>query len=135
MLLYWVGTDETFIWVVKSDGAVQTRRVNVRQSSLSALVRATSPFAEAAGSVPSRPSATAPPPSGANALPLRDASAAWRELYTLLIAPIRELLPTSPGALLTIVPHDSLSTLSFAALQDRRGEAPSFPGGGGRARE
>ena len=121
MLLYWVGADETFIWVVRSDGTVETRRVKVQQSSLSALVRATSPFAAVADSATSRPNATAPPPSGAPPTALRDASAAWRELYALLIAPVRAMLPTSPGALLTIVPHDSLSTLSFAALQDRRG--------------
>ena len=120
LLLYWVGADETFIWVVKSDGTVQTRRVSVRQSSLSALVRATSPFAETAGSAPSRPNA-APPLADATPMALRDAASAWRELYTLLIAPIREALPKSPGALLTIVPHDSLSTLSFAALQNSRG--------------
>ncbi len=121
LLLYWVGSDETFIWVVKSDGTVHTRRVKVRQASLSALVRATSPFVAATSSAADRGKATAPAQSAASPTTLRNASAAWRELYTLLIAPIRETLPASPGALLTIVPHDSLSTLSFAALQNSRG--------------
>jgi CHAT domain-containing protein len=47
--------------------------------------------------------------------------AIWRELYDLLIRPIRTALPTSPGALITVVPHGPLAALSFAALQNERG--------------
>jgi CHAT domain-containing protein len=38
-----------------------------------------------------------------------------------LIVPIRSFLPTSPGALLTIIPHDVLNGVSFAALKDVNG--------------
>jgi hypothetical protein len=34
-------------------------------------------------------------------------SNAWRDLYDLLIRPVRSSLPTAPGALLTIVAIDS----------------------------
>jgi CHAT domain-containing protein len=54
-------------------------------------------------------------------LALRDSTAAWRELHALLIAPVRQLLPKTNGALLTIVPHDVLANLSFAALQNTQG--------------
>jgi CHAT domain-containing protein len=42
-------------------------------------------------------------------------------LYDLLIKPVRDALPRSPGALLTIVPHGPLAALAFAGLQDERG--------------
>ena len=107
LLLYWVGSSETNVWVVAPDGAVHARRVPVTRSRLTALVRSTSPFEE---------SKTAAAP-----LALRESTAAWRELHGLLIAPVRQLLPATSGALLTIVPHDVLANLSFAALQNARG--------------
>jgi CHAT domain-containing protein len=45
----------------------------------------------------------------------------WRELYRLLIEPIRAHLPTAAGSRLTIVPHGALFGLPFAALRDTRG--------------
>jgi CHAT domain-containing protein/tetratricopeptide (TPR) repeat protein len=107
LLLYWVGADETVIWVVKADGAVQSRRVNVKRARLDALVRETAPFATAA--------------DGRTPVTLREPTTAWRELYRLLIAPVKADLPTAAGSLLTIVPHDVLANLSYAALQDGRG--------------
>lgn len=106
LLLYWVGDTATVIWVVKPDGAISARRVPVTKARLTALVRATAPFKEAAT---------------AKARVLNDSVAAWRQLYTLLVAPVRAQLPAAPGTLLTIVRHDVLSNLSFAALQDARG--------------
>ncbi len=115
MLVYWVGSGETSIWIVKPDGAIHARRVRVQQTRLASLVRDGPPFAGNAA-------ATGPQKRvGARRQELRDVAPALRELYGLLIAPIRDLLPTSPGALLTIVPHDTLSGLSFAALRDRAG--------------
>ena len=109
--MYWVGADETFIWVVRPDGGIDARRVAVTRGKLAALVRDVAPFAPAdtAGRSP-----TASPT-------LRPSSTAWRELHALLIEPVRALLPKTNGALLTIVPHDALVNLSFAALQDGRG--------------
>jgi len=46
----------------------------------------------------------------------------WRELYGLLIRPIRRYLPTGDDQLLTIVPHGPLFRVSFAALQDSEGK-------------
>lgn len=111
LLLYWVSAGETVIWVVTADGLVHARRVNVTRARLAALVRDTAPFADSngAGRAPTAPVA------------LRESSAAWRDLYTLLIAPVRAVLPHTRGALLTIVPHDALLNLSFAALQNASG--------------
>lgn len=111
LLLYWVGAAETVIWVVNPDGAIHARRVKVTAARLGSLVRATAPFAPASGGA--RP-ADAP-------LVLQQSSAAWRDLYTLLIAPVRGVLPAARGALLTIVPHEALLNVSFAALQNARG--------------
>ncbi len=106
LLLYWVGATETIAWVVRPDGVVQARRIKIARTRLAALVRDTAPFA----------------PLKSNEAPtLRDPSAAWRRLHTLLIEPVRAALPRTPGALVTIVPHDVLANLSFAALQDGRG--------------
>jgi CHAT domain-containing protein/tetratricopeptide (TPR) repeat protein len=58
---------------------------------------------------------------GANTIGLTPTSKAWRQLYDLLVKPVRGSLPRSTGALLTIVPHGPLSALAFAALQDERG--------------
>jgi CHAT domain-containing protein len=98
-VLYWQTDDELCIWVAAADGKVRAKRVSVLPARLSELVRSTSQELDAA---PSRP-------------------AAWRELYDLLIAPIADVLPQTPGALLTIVPDGPLHQLSFAALQDARG--------------
>jgi CHAT domain-containing protein len=100
-VVYWVAYDGLFAWVVTPDGAVQARRVHLMRARLDELVRATSPPAE----------------SGSAAGPTR----AWRELYDLLIQPIRDVLPRAPGSLITVVPHGPLLNLSFAALQDPRG--------------
>ena len=108
LLLYWVNAGETVIWVVTPEGLITARRVKVTRTRLAALVRDTAPFTDA------KRGPTAP-------VVLRESSTAWRELYTLLIAPVRQLLPDTRGALLTIVPHDTLTNLSFAALQDTRG--------------
>ncbi|MBY0496963.1 MAG: CHAT domain-containing protein [Cyanobacteria bacterium] len=110
LLVYWVSADETVIWVVSPDGQVNARRVKVTRSKLSSLIQATAPFSD------SRPATAAPMP-----MVLRESPRAWRELHALLIAPVKPLLPKTRGALLTIVPHDALTNLSFAALKDERG--------------
>ena len=98
-VLYWLTDDALCIWVVSPEGPTHARRVSVRRTRLTDLVRST---ALELDSGPARP-------------------AAWRELYDLLIAPIADALPRTPGALLTIVPDGALHHLSFAALQDARG--------------
>jgi len=49
------------------------------------------------------------------------ASAALRELHEVLVAPVAELMPDDPEALLVIVPHGALALLPFAALTDPGG--------------
>ena len=95
VLAYWVSRDAIFIWVFDASGEVRSAQVDIRRSRLTELVRAVG---------------------------LQTAkSDAWRELYRLLVRPVRGALPRTRGALVTIVPHGPLSALTFAALQDERG--------------
>lgn len=118
LLVYWVASDELYIWVVAPTGLVRTARVEILTSKLAALVRATAPFAEEAA--PSA-AATRIATRGGAQFPLGGRPSAWRELYELLIRPVLADLPSASGSLLTIVPHGPLSGLSFAALQSERG--------------
>ena len=45
---------------------------------------------------------------------------AWAELYRHLILPVRDLLPSQRGSLLTVIPHGPLFRLSFAGLLDEK---------------
>lgn len=117
MVVYWVGDEELFIWAVSPGGGVQVRRVPVLRSRLRELIRETSPFSEKDDTVP-RAILT----RGESTIPARAVRpVAWRTLYDLLIQPIREALPKTPGALLTIVPQGPLLNVSFAALQNAQG--------------
>ncbi len=98
-LLYWVAEDAVYVWTVSPAGRIQSRKVSVLRSKLTDLIRATTPQQDAPG--------------------VREGN--WRELYDILIGPVRSALPKDPGGLLTIVPHGPLLNLSFAALQDGRG--------------
>lgn len=120
LLAYWVGDEELFIWVVSPTGQAHVRRVPVLRSTLARLVRETAPFTATA------PRARAADDPSRGARNGRNAPAArripvWRELHGLLIEPVRPLLPSSSGALLTIVPHGPLLGLAFAALQGTQG--------------
>jgi CHAT domain-containing protein/tetratricopeptide (TPR) repeat protein len=123
LLTYWVTSDRLFIWVVGSDGQVHTAQSEVPSARLTELIRATSSFADnAAPEANDRSRQRGIPTRGALSIVAgTDTTKAWRELYALLVKPIRAALPRQPGALITIVPHGPLSALSFAALQDERG--------------
>ncbi|MGL5831750.1 MAG: CHAT domain-containing protein, partial [Waterburya sp.] len=45
-----------------------------------------------------------------------------RDAYTMLIAPIKDLLPTDPEQLVVFIPHGALFLAPFPALQDSEGE-------------
>ncbi len=135
-LSYWVNPHSTYIWVVKPDGSVRAVRVEVPAQRLSQLVRETwagleaspEPGTQSAAGKDEAAPATAkkvaqiPRMRGGDALVLDETQKqAWRELYRLLIRPVRSLLPAAPGSLLTIVPHGPLFLLSFAALLDDHG--------------
>ncbi|MGE5199904.1 MAG: CHAT domain-containing protein, partial [Rhodospirillaceae bacterium] len=129
MVSYWVGDESTFVWVVAPDGAVRMKRVGVTRKRLDELVEAvTAPeSARAAAMLASRglPAAAAGGPQGSRgpesagpAVP--PTRHPLRDLYALLVAPIKAALPP-PGAHLIVVPHGPLQRLSFAALEDARG--------------
>jgi len=119
VLTYWVSDDTVFMWVVKADGTVASAQVAVRRSKLEELIRRTAPFSNAPATNHAAPHLTT---RASTAIALQKSQpAVWRELYDLLIRPVRGALPKSPGALITIVPHGPLAALSFAALQDQRG--------------
>jgi CHAT domain-containing protein len=99
LLVYWVADDSVFIWVVAPDGKVQAAQTNVSRAVLADLVRSTTPHSAR----------------------VRADAKSWRELYDVLIKPVRGYLPRTTAALVTIVPHGPLSSLPFAALQDARG--------------
>lgn len=119
LLVYWVGEDELFIWVVKPDGAVSSKRVPVLRSRLRELIRATSPFAETGSSTKAVASTVVT--RGSGQVTLQGGPEAWRELYTILVEPIRAALPRQTGSLITIVPQGVLLNVSFAALQSPSG--------------
>ena len=109
LLVYWVGQDDTLIWVVAPGGRITMTRSAIGEAALAVLAR------------------TAVSVSG---LPVRgqggvafaaDSRAALRRLYDVLIDPVRALLPATPAARLTIVPHGPLFRVSFAGLPNRRG--------------
>jgi len=118
LAIYWAGQDELYIWIVRGDGTITARRVPVLRSRLLALVTSTASVTPASTTASEKGiqarGAGEPPPAS-------DRERAWRALYDLLIAPVRTLLPRTPGSLLTIVPHGPLLNLSFAALQDSHG--------------
>lgn len=102
-VLYWVAEDAVITWVVTADGRIRSKHTTVLRSRLDELIRATSLLPDA-GRTTATPSTTA-----------------WRELYNILVQPVRDALPRTPGSLITIVPHGPLLGLSFAALRDARG--------------
>ena len=105
ILSYWVDAAATWVWVIRPDGRITATRLDVTANRLTSLVSdATGVFADRAQ------------PSGV--LDGRAAARPWRELYTLLVQPIRASLPSRAGARLTIVPHGPLFGLPFAALLD-----------------
>jgi CHAT domain-containing protein/tetratricopeptide (TPR) repeat protein len=116
LVMYWVTPERLFIWTVSPAGDVRASTVAVRESKLAELVRSTAPFSGARNAPMVALSARS---SAGFAIAKADANN-WRELYNLLIRPIRSSLPRGPAALVTIVPHGPLSMLSFAALQDER---------------
>ena len=121
LVAYWVTADRIFIWVVSGDGTVRASQVPVRMSKVQNLVRAATPLVDNRADN-SRDGRGALPTRGESPVPLNASAAGpWRELYDILIKPIRPVLPRSPGALLTIVPHGPLASLPFAGLQDESG--------------
>jgi CHAT domain-containing protein/tetratricopeptide (TPR) repeat protein len=139
LVTFWVGDEATFVWVTAADGRVRSHRIAVTRAHLQRLVRRTWSLGAAAlasrGAIgDAEPAVPEPAPApvdraltyvtmrgGERLTPTGLESSAYRELYDLLIEPIRSSLPKSSDRLLTIVPHGPLFELSFAALTDSRG--------------
>lgn len=132
LLSYWINDDAAFVWVTRPDGSTVSRRIGVRRIQLQQLVQRTWSFGAAVlarrGAIDDEPGvgdAASPAGRALAAVTMRGGeplapagleTRAYRELYDLLIQPIRSALPNRAGALLTIVPHGPLFELSFAAL-------------------
>ncbi len=146
LVAYWVGGESTIAWVVTPDGRVRRHRVDIPASRLARLVENASsglagPVSRGAAESPESGSpaserqveaddALPEPGPAALQLTLRGggtvsldgrATRASRKLYDLLLRPLRDDLPSSLGARLTIVGHGPLLKLSFAGLQDEKG--------------
>jgi hypothetical protein len=118
LLVYWVLPDEVLAWVVTPAGGVHSTRVPVIHSRLVTLVRSLAPEEPSKGA----PASSAAVRGQPAAVPVAAArSKAWRELYDLLILPLRGHLPAA-GATLTVVPHGPLTRVPFAGLQNERGQ-------------
>jgi CHAT domain-containing protein/Tfp pilus assembly protein PilF len=59
--------------------------------------------------------------SAANAVQTAEAADLARQLYALLIKPIKALLPSDPQKTVVIIPHQSLWLLPFAAMRGKDG--------------
>ena len=125
-LAYWVTDQATVVRVVNRDGRATTESIPVTREKLERLVRLTWPGAPAAddsGAAPEAAPETLRLVTMRSGSPLRSTgqeSSAYRQLYDLLIAPIRSALP-GRESLLTIVPDGPLSLLSFAPLSNENG--------------
>lgn len=109
LLTYWVAPAGTFAWVISPRGEVNATRIDVPSMKLDSIV------AQAA-------EATKNTAVGGLGVGSASQTRPWRELYGLLIKPLRQYLPSGDNGLLTIVPHGPLFRVSFAALQDEKGQ-------------
>lgn len=109
---------ELNIWVIQPDGSLHFRQVPIATD--------TQPIDQVQGFQIFMLGSRGPEPAASVALPDlpadREVYGFLRGLYELTVAPIADLLPTAVGARVTIVPHDCLFLVPFAALQapDRR---------------
>jgi CHAT domain-containing protein len=96
-------------WVIQPNGKITFRETALPRDSLP-LVQMVKQARSSIGAY-GRNLTVDPEPHVANAQPLRD-------LYDLLIAPIKDDLPHDPGQVVTFVPQDWLFMVPFAALKD-----------------
>ena len=99
ILEYFTAGDRSFVFAVVPDGDVRAAIIPRGAARLTDAVAALRRELDAGG----------------------PASAALRELYGLLVAPVAAVMPDDPEALVVIVPHGALALLPFAALTDPGG--------------
>ncbi len=127
LVMYYVAPTATFVWVVTPEAIVQSTRIDITSERLETLVRQTRPegaFAsrgETAGGETSAGEPALATRGGDTFFYGSSRTTAWKELYRVLIRPVRQHLPRAAGSRITIIPHGPLFLLSFAALQDENG--------------
>ncbi|MBS2007918.1 MAG: CHAT domain-containing protein [Cyanobacteria bacterium SZAS TMP-1] len=104
---YFVGPDKLYIFVAHPDGKTEGASYPISRKDLYAMVDKT------------YTSVITPP---ANLTDLKGSNDRREknlaDLYSVLLAPVKDMLPKDPEALVTIVPHRSLFLVPFAALID-----------------
>lgn len=137
LLSYWVAQDALYVWVVPPKGPIRCERVDISKKRLTELVqdtwtmsrqvrkRGTEDAKEDAPATTAESSESSSPATlttrGGDSLVLNAMPKdAWRQLYKVLIRPVRSALPAAHDSRLTIIPHGPLSQLSFAALLDEK---------------
>lgn len=120
---YWAARRALYIWTIPAEGDIQVARVDVTRKRLGELIaragawyRPTTPLSGGAD-----PAGRQAASSGSQVVAPETSRAAWRELYELLIAPIRHRLPRANGSAVTVVPHGPLFRVPFAGLLDGSG--------------
>jgi CHAT domain-containing protein/Tfp pilus assembly protein PilF len=114
--------DRTVILIIRSEGVVGGAVVHFTAESLTELImryRHALDVDQPRG-VTIAATSVALFPVGNN--PLYDEANISKQLYRLLLKPIKDLLPSDPQKNVVIVPHQILWLLPFAALQDENGE-------------
>lgn len=114
-LVEWsIHADRLLIYVVRPDGHVDVRKVDVTAEALEGLVReARAGLGASVGLDPTRGAQVwgSAPSSAATA------RAALEGLYKALVQPIADLLPVEAGATVIAVPHRALMLVPLGALQ------------------
>jgi tetratricopeptide (TPR) repeat protein len=115
IISYWVSPDATFVWIAQPGKDVRGARVDTTASHLRRLISQTSyPGGGGGRELTGR---------GGDSICIDpNVKKAWRDLYDVLILPVRHWLPAVAGSRLTVVPHGPLFRVSFAALLDENGQ-------------
>lgn len=103
---YFVGNGRISIWVITPDGRVVPAESVGTESELNLDIREFVDLVEKQESLQEMESDK------------KKMSRLLERFYDLLIRPVKELLPTSPDAVVTIVPYGSLFRLPFAAFKE-----------------
>lgn len=120
ILTYWLSDRAIYVWAIPPSGAIQSARVDVLPARMAQLVRDGAGLAAPEAEAPTKQQTLAARGEGAIFGGATQKSA-LRELYKLLLEPVRKNLPSASGSRLTIVPHGLITRVPFAALVDARG--------------
>ncbi|KAM3091960.1 CHAT domain-containing protein [Phormidesmis sp. 146-12] len=106
-------SEAVLIYVVQPTGKVTLRKVDLKKQSIEQLIADSrvSLGVNNRGFTPKQPSQPAP-----------NTSPKLKQLHTLLIEPIQDLLPKNPDAPVVFVPQADLFQVPFPALQNSAGE-------------